>query len=426
MNETIYALATARGRAGVAVVRVSGPQTFSAVSQLTGELPAHGRSLRSIRSLIGETIDQALVLTFQSPDSFTGEDVVELHLHGSIAIVDRVLRELGALPGLRFAEAGEFSRRALENGKLDLAQIEGLADLIDAETEAQRLQAMRVFSGELGTLVDSWRARLLRAAALLEAMIDFADEDVPQDVTPEVVELMTAVRTELQVQSDGVAFAERVRAGFEVAIIGPPNAGKSSLLNRMAGRDAAITSQEPGTTRDVIEVYMDLGGFPVTLIDTAGLRDAESEVEKIGIERGGARAQQADLRLYLAEEEPTIDRKSVDFVVQTKIDQNPAWGDLVISSKTGAGIDALRDTIVQKLTSQVNKGSVALRARHRDAMGRAMVYLQSACELLECGGDSELAAQDIRSAIQDLGQIIGYIGVEDLLGEIFSSFCIGK
>ncbi len=271
--DTIYALASARGKAGVAVVRISGPLAFLAVKNLTGDVPSARRTaLRILRDAAGEVLDEALVICFEKGASFTGEESAELQLHGSIAIVNAVLRTLSEMEGLRLAEAGEFTRRALENERLDLAQVEGLADLIEAETEAQRRQALKVFSGVLGEKVERWRTALVRAAALIEATIDFADEEVPVDVSPEVLELIATVMLDLETEARGAKMAERIRDGFEVAIVGPPNAGKSTLLNALAGRDAAITSEVAGTTRDVIEVRMELGGLPVTLLDTALLK----------------------------------------------------------------------------------------------------------------------------------------------------------
>jgi tRNA modification GTPase len=267
--DTIYSLATGRGKAGVAVVRVSGPRAVDCAEHLAGFRPT-GRvpSLRRLHDGDGALIDEALVLFFASGQSFTGEDVVEFQTHGSPAIVAAVLDQLSSLDGVRLAEPGEFTRRALENGCLDLAQVEGLADLIDAETEAQRKQAVRVFDGALGERTERWRIDLIRAAALLEATIDFADEDVPVDVTPEVNQLTTGVLNEINREIAGSSAAERIRDGFEVAILGEPNIGKSTLLNALAGRDAAITSAVAGTTRDVIEVRMDLKGLPVTFLDT--------------------------------------------------------------------------------------------------------------------------------------------------------------
>ena len=293
--DTIYALATARGRAGVAVVRISGPRAHEAVAQLCDLPPVRQARLRRLMWQ-GDLLDEALVLTFDQ-HSFTGEISSELHLHGSNAVVARVLQVLSVL-GLRMAEAGEFTRRALENGKLDLTQVEGLADLIDADTEAQRKQAVRVLSGAIGQKVEGWRQNLLRAAALIEATIDFADEDVPVDVTPEVRELIDSVLVDLH-RETASAISERIRDGFEVAILGAPNAGKSTLLNALAGRDAAIISDIAGTTRDIIEVRMDIAGFAVTLLDTAGLRETDDVVESIGVSRAIARAAGADLRIFL-------------------------------------------------------------------------------------------------------------------------------
>ncbi|WP_373050624.1 tRNA uridine-5-carboxymethylaminomethyl(34) synthesis GTPase MnmE, partial [Thalassovita aquimarina] len=300
--DTIFALATAHGKAGVAVIRVSGPLAHSAGERLAGMLPDPRKAgLRLLRDGQGVRLDEALVLTFPDKSSFTGEAVVELQLHGSVAVVASVLRELGNMDGLRQAEPGEFTRRALENGRLDLAQVEGLADLIEAETEAQRRQALRVLSGDLGNRAEEWRRDLIRAASLLEATIDFADEDIPVDVSPEVNELLDRVIASLSKEIAGVSAAERVRTGFEVAIVGAPNVGKSTLLNALAGRDAAITSEYAGTTRDVIEVRMDLAGLPVTLLDTAGLRETQDKVEEIGIKRARERAGLADLRVFLVE-----------------------------------------------------------------------------------------------------------------------------
>ena len=297
--DTIFALASARGKAGVAVLRLSGPASWDAVLRLTPSLPAPRTA--GLRRLVadGEYLDEALVLTFTEGASFTGEQAAELHLHGATATVAAVLRVLGDMPGLRQAGPGEFTRRALENGNLDLAQVEGLADLIEAETEAQRKQALRVLSGEIGARAQGWRKGLIRAAALLEATIDFADEDVPVDVTPEVRTLIADVMTTLRAELAGYGASERIRDGYEVAIVGRPNAGKSTLLNALAGREAAITSEFAGTTRDIIEVRMDLGGLPVTVLDTAGLREAEDAVEAIGVSRALDRAEKADLRVFL-------------------------------------------------------------------------------------------------------------------------------
>ncbi|MDJ0857494.1 MAG: tRNA uridine-5-carboxymethylaminomethyl(34) synthesis GTPase MnmE [Dinoroseobacter sp.] len=428
--ETIFAQATAKGKAGVAVVRISGPQAFSAARQIARPLPdAHRAGLRSLRDQNGGLLDEALVLTFPEGRSFTGEEVVELQLHGSTAVVSAVLRTLAAIDGLRLAEPGEFTRRAMENNRLDLAQVEGLADLVEAETEAQRLQAQRVFSGALGDKVEAWRAKLIRAAALLEATIDFADEEVPEDVSPEVKYLLTSVATDLASEIKGSVVAERVRDGFEVAILGAPNAGKSSLLNALAGREAAITSSIAGTTRDVIEVRMDLGGVPVTLLDTAGLRETEDEIEQIGVERALSRADQADLSLVLTEtgELPVELRETkVDLVVRTKCDLRAPKDGLAISTVTGQGLQYLTDEIGRLLSDRVASVGTATHLRHRVSMEKASANLAKVLEQLDSEVPTEILADELRTAIRALDSLIGRVDVDHLLGEIFASFCIGK
>lgn len=426
--DTIFALATAPGKAGVAIVRLSGPSAWTAIEDLCGSVPpVRVASLRQVRGS-GGVLDEALVLVFDAGASFTGEQVAELQLHGSTAVVAAVLAELSGLPGLRQAEAGEFTRRALENGRLDLAQVEGLADLIDAETEAQRRQAQRVLAGELGAKAAGWRKDLIRAAALLEATIDFADEDVPVDVTPEVRDLLSGVSVSLAAEVAGVGIAERVRTGFEVAIVGAPNVGKSTLLNALAGREAAITSDIAGTTRDVIEVRMDLGGLPVTVLDTAGVRDTLDPVEAIGVQRARERAISADLRVFLIEEgdAPPFAGLEGDLVVVSKSDVVGS-GDGRISASTGEGLDWLVGSVRTRLEGLAAGSGVATRHRHRLAMERSLERLAVAVDLVERGSDGvELAAEEIRSAVRALESLIGLVDVESLLDDIFSSFCIGK
>lgn len=428
--ETIFALATARGKAGVAVFRLSGPQAHAAVSVLCGPLP--GLRQAALRRLVwqGEVLDEALVLLFGEGASFTGEPVAELQVHGSAAVMDAVMRVLAEMPGLRLAEPGEFTRRALENGRLDVAQVEGLADLIDAETEAQRRQAQRVLSGAIGRRAEGWRQRLIRAGALIEATIDFADEDVPVDVRPEVGALLEGLLTELRREVAGTHVAERIRDGFEVAIVGEPNVGKSTLLNALAGREAAITSTTAGTTRDVIEVRMDLAGLPVTILDTAGLRNGEDEVERIGIARGVARAEAADLRVFLRDAtdwtEALLQPQGDDIVLLSKADlRAEAAG--AVSGLTGAGVDALIGRIVAALQGRIALAGVTTRARHRMAMLRAIEAMESAqAEVCKGSGRIELAAADLWTAIRALDSLVGRLDVENLLDEIFASFCIGK
>ncbi|MGB7319471.1 MAG: tRNA uridine-5-carboxymethylaminomethyl(34) synthesis GTPase MnmE [Planktotalea sp.] len=429
--DTIFALATAHGKAGVSVVRISGALAWDAGRALCGDLPeSHKAAVRNMKDSEGVLVDQALVLPFEGEKSFTGEPVVELHLHGSTAIVARVMELLSLSNGLRLAEPGEFTRRALENGKLDLAQVEGLADLIDAETEAQRRQALRVLAGELGRTAEGWRSHLIRAASLLEATIDFADEDVPMDVTPEVRDLVTRTRMEISKEAESVKTAERIRSGFEVAIIGAPNVGKSTLLNAIAGRDAAITSEYAGTTRDVIEVKLDLNGLAVTLLDTAGLRETEDFVERIGIDRAIARAKDADMRVFLkenAEDSLAFDASEGDLEVLGKADARPISSGLSVSGKTGEGVDALVSAISDTLLRRSASAGVATRERHRQALLLSEQYLGVALSGLEQGPDFyDVVAEDMRSAIRALNSLIGRVDVENLLDEIFASFCLGK
>ena len=423
---TIFALASAQGRAGVSVIRLSGPDAKEVVAKFVSNLPTNRvAGLRILIDDAGEPLDHALVLCFDGPRSFTGEDVVELHLHGSIAVVQSVLRVLGDSGLARLAEPGEFTRRALENGRMDLAQVEGLADLIESETEAQRKQALRVVTGHLGALVEQWRSSLIRAAALIEATIDFVDEDVPVDVTPEVRELLTGVKTDLIKEIAGSKVAERIRVGFEVAIVGAPNAGKSTLLNAMAGRDAAITSDIAGTTRDVIEVRMDLKGLPVTILDTAGLRDGQDSVEVIGINRALERAGDADLRIFLADENEVLPLAQLpdDIRITPKADITGSG----ISGLTGEGVSGLLDAIQQTLEQRSSQAGLATHERHRIAMQSTLTALDVVLPLVDLGPEHyDIAAEELRTAVRSLEALVGRIDVENLLDEIFSSFCLGK
>ena len=425
--ETIFALASARGKAGVAIVRVSGPLAFEVAKGFCGGLPEPRRAVT--RKLVheGVVLDHALVLLFEPGASFTGEATVEFQVHGGQATVAAVLTALGSWPGLRMAEPGEFSRRALESGRMDLTQIEGLADLVEAETESQRRQAMTVLGGALGQRAEAWRSRLARALALLEATIDFSDEDIPDNVWSEVAANLAIVRQEMGAQLAGAAASERIRDGFEVAIVGAPNVGKSTLLNMLAGREAAITSEIAGTTRDVIEVRMDISGLPVTLLDTAGLRDTADKIEKIGIERAVSRARAADLRVFLKEKDEVLPLtpERDDLIFLAKADtREQAEG--AISGLTGAGVDLLLDKIGEILATRTQGSSLVIRKRHLFALERAVASLTEAMGLLDSGGAGELVVEEIRSAARSMESLIGRVGVEDLLDEIFSSFCIGK
>jgi tRNA modification GTPase len=428
--DTIFALASARGKAGVAVFRISGPAAFAVAAGLVDRLPAPRRAALRRFAWDGEFIDEGLLILFPEGASFTGEPVAELQVHGSLAVVAALSRILSGQPGLRLADPGEFTRRALANGRLDLAQVEGLADLIDAETEAQRRQAQRMLSGAVAARVAVWREMLIRAAALVEVTIDFVDEDVPVDVAPEVGGLLDRLSADLTAEIAGTRVAERVRDGFEVAIVGAPNAGKSTLLNALAGREAALTSDIAGTTRDVIEVRMDLDGLPVTLLDTAGLRDSGDRLEAMGIARALERAARADLRVFLlreiGESLPLV-RQPGDLVVLGRADERGEAHVPAVSGATGQGLDDLIRAIGQELSGRVLSVGVMVRARHAQAMEQALAALDRArANLPHLRRQTEFVAADLWVAIRALDMLVGRVDVENLLDEIFSSFCIGK
>ena len=426
--DTIFALASAPGKAGISIVRLSGPLAINVAEKLTkSKLKEKQPNLRVIYDSDNHFIDQALILIFRKPYSFTGENVVEFHLHGSSAVVSSVIKLLGNFKGLRSAEAGEFTRCALENGKIDLAQVEGLADLIEAETDAQHKQAARIFNGALGEKTKEWRAKLVKAGALLVATLDFADEEVPEEVTPEVEKLINMVLSDLDKEIIGVQTAERIRSGFEVAIVGAPNLGKSTLLNYLVGRDAAITSNVSGTTRDVIEVKLDLRGLPVTILDTAGIRKSDDKVEEIGISRALERSSLSDLRIVLTEdgEYPVgLKKRDTDIICIAKDDQGNRGG---VSGKTGAGIDRLKNNIWDILNDKAQYVGIATRERHKSSMVNAKKFLGNAVVSLRDGPEYyDITAEEIRAATSALDSLIGRIGVEDVLDEVFSSFCLGK
>src|SRR6056297_1549501 len=426
--DTIFALATAPGKSGVAVIRVSGPAAAESCRAFGFEPPeARKSSLRQLTHADRGFIDEALVLTFEEGASFTGEPVVEFHVHGSLAIINAVLNSLKTLPGFRAADAGEFTRRALVNGRLDLTQVEALSDLIEAETEMQRKQALNGFTGHLREKAETWRTDLIHALALLEATIDFADEEVPVDVSDDVTRLLNGVITTIETELNGFGVAERVRTGFEVAIIGPPNAGKSTLLNALAGRDAAITSEIAGTTRDVIEVRMDLDSLPVTFLDTAGLRDTDDTVESIGIHRSLGRATAADLRVFLKGEGDFGDLNPLagDIVVQGKSD---LFADGTgVSGVTGQGIKDLIDQVKLFLVDKSSSAGLVSHQRQRDVLKQGLSALLRAQGFVAAGpGRYDLASEEIRTAIITLERLVGRVDVEDVLDKIFSSFCIGK
>ena len=432
MNDIIFALASAKGRAGVSVIRVSGKNSiFSIEKLLKNTLPVDNKCLRKIYDADDNIIDEVLILTFKEKASFTGDETVEIHCHGSTAVVTYILQTLSNIKNFRIADPGEFTRRALENGNLDLTQVEGLADLIESETEAQRRLAIRSMDGALSSKVQEWRKDLIRAVSLIEATIDFADEDIPTDVTPEVLGLINKTQADINSEIKGSFAAERIREGFEIAIVGPPNIGKSTLLNALAGRDAAITSDMAGTTRDVIEVKMDIRGFAVTLLDTAGIRETTDKIEKIGVDRAKLRAKNADLRLFITHSgEPNdlkLNPEENDIVVIGKSDLLNKPDILAISGKSGEGLDSLLEEISDRLSRLSIGAQTATRERHRISMIKAQRFLDSGKLLIEDNLElSELASSEFHQGIQTLSSLIGSVGVEDLLDEIFSSFCLGK
>lgn len=428
---TIFALATPRGRSAVAVVRVSGNRSFFVLDSLAGRRPParEARVCRLRDPETGETLDEAIVIRFTGPASFTGEDCAELHVHGGPAVVDGVLAALARLPGLRAAEAGEFTRRALRNGRLDLAQVEGLSDLLAAETRAQAQVALRLMGGALSRRAGRWRAALVRALALVEASIDFADEDIPEAAADAAAELLHEAAADMALALQGSRAAERLRQGFEVALVGPPNVGKSTLLNAVAGRDAALTSPEAGTTRDVIEARVDLDGLPITLLDMAGVREAEGTVEGLGVARARDRAAGADVRIFLVEAEADLPKLGVavaagDQVLLAKGDlrADPARS---VSGVTGAGVDAMLTALAATLSDRVAGAGSVSHARQREAIETARLAVLDASARL-AGGDTEFAAVELHQALQALEFLVGRADIEAVLDAVFQEFCIGK
>jgi tRNA modification GTPase len=448
VSATIYALASGHGRAGVAVIRVSGPDADAALSALTGRaLPPPRMATRvALRDPeLGTPLDEGLALRFPAPRSYTGEDVVELHVHGGPGVIAAVVDALGRVAGLRLAEPGEFTRRAVLAGKMDLTAAEGLLDLIEADTEAQRRQALRQAGGALRALYDGWRERLVGALAHIEAAIDFPDEDLPEDLVAKFRGSLEKLRDEMAAHLDDGRRGERLRQGLMIAIVGPPNAGKSSLLNLVARREAAIVSARAGTTRDVVEVWLDVAGFPVLVADTAGLREAADEIEAEGVRRAQQWAGTADLKIAVfAANEPEAERTAdiqIDpdtLIVVNKVDLAPGGlaaaelsdeaglGRYSLSLKSGEGVEAflaaLGETVRDRMRGAGGDAPLLTRARHREAVAQCRAALDRAL----AAALPELAAEDLRLAAQALGRITGAVDVEELLDVIFQDFCIGK
>jgi tRNA modification GTPase len=431
---TLFAPATGFGRAAVSVIRLSGPAAGPALAALGGPLPLARRlSLRTLRDPAdGTVLDRALVAFFPGPGTYSGEDMAELHLHGGSAVRAGVLASLGRQPGCRAAGPGEFTRRAVLNGRMDLAEAEGVADLIDAETEGQRRQALRQLEGVLSRQVAAWREEAIACLAGAEAALDFSDEGDVDDSGLDAALLgrATALRDAVAGALADGRRGERLREGFWVVLAGEPNAGKSTLLNALARRDAAIVSDIPGTTRDAIEVRLDLEGLPVVLVDTAGLRETEEAVEAEGIRRSRARIAQADLVLALVPPggtPPALDGAPA-LTVRTKADLSGVTGDgLAVSAQTGAGLPALLDALRERAEAGLGQGDALItRARHRDALERCLAHLTRLCAGASQGLAPELVAEDLRLAVRALGEVGGHVGVEDVLDRLFAGFCIGK
>lgn len=453
--DTIVALASGAGRAGVAVIRLSGSAAGDVLRALTNRDRSKPRVATRVAFCAPESglsLDDGLVLWFPGPHSFTGEDVAELHVHGGPAVIAAVIDACLSQPGVRIAEPGEYTRRAFENGKLDLAEAEGLADLVDAETEGQRRQALRQRRGALSGVYERWRARLIEAAALIEAEIDFPDEDLPGELSRRAGPLLRALAAEMHAHLNDAHRGERVRDGYRVAIIGPPNAGKSSLLNALAQREAAIVSDIPGTTRDVVEVRLVLAGYPVWIADTAGLREAADAIEAEGVRRALARAEEADLRIGVvdgsADTSPSwrgLLQPGRDWIVINKADLSAGQASVQAAaeaveldtslyrlsltnhaSAAGTNIAGILAELAEDVADALGReeAPVLTRARHRRLVEEARDALARAIAALDQG--AELAAEDVRVATTAIGRLTGRIDVEDLLDEIFSSFCIGK
>lgn len=436
-RDTIFALSSGRPPAAIAVIRISGPRAGAALEQLIGRIPTPRKGVlgRVRETPGGETIDEALVLWFPGPNSETGEDVAELQLHGGQAVIAATLRVLGEMEGLRLAVGGEFTRRGFENGKLDLTAVEGLGDLIAAETDAQRRQAFKQMKGLLGLQADAWRRRLIESLALVEARIDFSDEaDVPEDLLGPALVMVRGLREEIAAALADGRRGERLRDGLVVAVTGPPNAGKSTLLNRLARRDVAIVSPVPGTTRDVIEIHLDLNGYPVTLLDTAGIRESADPVEQEGVRRARQRAEAADLILWLSDsgEEPEFASSVPVLKIRTKIDllhekkniNSINEEEFAISAKDDINVHLLVQALSTFAASSLHGQEPAMvtRERHRTLLQATLAGLTEALAQAE----HELVAESLRRAADALGRLTGRIDVEDVLDVIFRDFCIGK
>jgi tRNA modification GTPase len=442
-EDTIFALSTAPGRAAMAVLRISGPRAGEVGSILGFEMPEpRVAGLRKLRDR-GDVLDQALVLFFEGPGSYSGEDVVELQIHGGRAVYDSVVSVLGRQPGFRFADPGEFSRRAVLNGRLDLTEAEAVNDLVAAETDAQRVLALQQLDGSLSGVFGGWADKLLRVRAHLEAYIDFPDEDFPGEVMTNLTAELTEIIGSMTRFLDDDRRGERLRAGLRIAVVGPPNAGKSSFVNWLTERDVAIVSSHAGTTRDIIEVHLDLAGYPVTVADTAGLRSGGDVVEAEGIRRARAWAEGADLRILVVDAAVAGDLEPAgfgfrpgDMVLLNKMDlfdrkakiSEDLEGRFRISLASGEGLDDVLGWVsrVARDRMDVSSGPVLSRSRHRDALSRCLRHVEYGLSGFAAAVEIEIVAEDLRLACDDLGRVLGRVDVEDVLDVVFRDFCIGK
>jgi len=442
---TIYALSTGPGVSGIAVVRVSGPQTSLVIETLTGKVLPKARlaTLRKINKInTSELIDEGLILWFPGPESYTGEDMAEFHIHGSKAVIDALHHSISKIENCRLAEAGEFTKLAFQNGKINLLKAESIADLISAETEIQRQQAIKIMNGKSADKFNSLREKLLKILSHVEAKIDFPDEDLPEDILKNIKKISNEVILNIKKILDDQKVGERIREGFKIAIIGPTNAGKSSLLNHLSNRDVAIVSEIAGTTRDVIETHLNIDGYPVVVSDTAGIRDSKNEIEKKGIKLALDKAENADLKLIV------IDAKNIDFkgVLKELMDANAIlvvnksdllkedlnfeiknYEHVLISVKNNLNVEDLILKIKNKLKNKfiTSEDILITRARHRQHLEQSLNYLKNFEEKNEAE-DFDKAAEDLRLATRHLGMIVGKVDVEEILGSIFNDFCIGK
>ena len=441
-DATIFALSTPKGRGAIAVVRVSGPSAELVLETLAGYVPAPRRAALASLKSNGELLDRALILWLPGPHSFTGEDMAELHVHGGQAVVSAVLEAIARIPDCRLAEPGEFTRRGFDHNRFDLVEAEAIGDLVEAETAAQRRQALDQMGGAFSALVTDWAERLKHALAHVEAAIDFADEDLPGDVAAPALAVAEELAADIHRHLADNRRGEITRDGLSVAIIGPPNSGKSSLLNALAKREAAIVSSIAGTTRDVIEIHLDLGGYAVTLADTAGLRESYDPIEREGIARARKQAEQAELRILvldaaapgmwedfreLADERTILVWNKSDLAPAPPLEGVAASAILSLSAGTGTGLEAL-ETAIEAAAATRLAGPPALvtRARHREALTDCVAALDRVFHVKQSGGDAALVAEDLRLALRALGRITGRVDVEDLLDVIFRDFCIGK